>query len=179
MKIQYLAMISLVAAAPAWALDLKSVELGQVATRTQLTESLGLNFGENHCRMHRDMPPDERKGTYRCDGGTLLEGEHVYVQVTFGAADTVEQIDVSFLSGYFDQLAAAATRKWGKPKSMTRATLQNGFGAQFAEVIEVWMPDGGIVSLYQLDPTNVSSYGLLQIKAQGEPPQADPTKSRM
>jgi hypothetical protein len=169
-------LATLLTAVPAWTLDLKGVELGKIATRTQLTESLGLNFGESYCRMHRDMPPDERAGSYRCDGGTTIEGVHAYVEVTFTSTDVIDQIQVNLLPGYFDQIAAAAARKWGKP-AITRATLRNGFGAQYAEVIHEWKVDGGSAALYQVDPSDVS-HALLLLKSHVEA-APDPSKSRM
>jgi hypothetical protein len=169
-------LISIVVNAHAFALDLKGVELGKVAPRTQLTESLGLNFGESHCRMRKDMPPDERRaGSYRCDGAVEVEGMHFAVTVTFTEADAVEQIEGYFGLWDFDHLAAAAARKWGKPQ-ITHATLQNGFGARYEETVYTWKLADGVVTLYSRDPNDVG-HGLLQLKAHGDAP--DPSKSRL
>jgi hypothetical protein len=161
-------LATLLAAVPAWTLDLKGVELGKVADPAQVAQALGVRYSESYCHHH--------DSSYRCDGGTTIEGVHAYVEVTFTSADVIDQIQVSFLPGYFDPIATAAARKWGKPV-ITKVALQNGFGAQYAEVIHEWKVDGGSAALYQIDPSDVS-HALLLLKSHVNV-EPDPSKSRM
>ena len=178
MTIRYWLLGALLASAPAIALDLKGVELGKAAAPEQLTEVLGVDFERTHCPMYKRSAHDAGAATYRCDGAALIEGVHCSLEITFGAGDVVEEIDVTFFTQYFDAIAAGAARKWGKPKADMHATLQNRFGAAYQEQIQGWVePSGANAFLYRMDPADVRS-GMLILKSHGEP-ALDPTKSRM
>lgn len=172
MKLAITCLIVSLFCAPAIALDIKGVELGKQAMRAQLEESLGLNYDERKLSTCRP----KAGSVYECDGGTKLEGVPVYTEVTFTADDTIEEIAVGFLPNYFDVLLAAATQKWGKPV-IAKVPMQNGFGAQYSNLIAVWTQrDGSSVSLSQYG-TDIQ-HGRLQLKAHGEP-KLDPSNSRM
>jgi hypothetical protein len=154
MKIQYLALISLMAGAPAWALDIKGVEIGKVATQAQLTEAFGITFRSYECDMEILRP---------CHGSTHIEGVPVYVAVHFGRGKTVDHIVVEFLSEYYETLAPAAVAKWGTPTSKGAERMQNSYGAQVQSHLMGWaQPDGSSVGLTQYAAD--IAHGMLLLK---------------
>jgi hypothetical protein len=162
-KIRYLVLISLMAVSPAWAFDLKGIELGKVATQAQLTEAFGITFRSYECDMEILRP---------CRGSTHIEGVPVYVVVHFGAGKTVDHIVVEFLSEYYDTLAPAAVAKWGKPTSNGAERMQNSYGAQVQNHVMGWtMPDGSSIALAQYAAD--IAHGILLLKLPDLKPSND------
>lgn len=144
------------------ALDLKGVELGKVASQAQLHEAFGITFGSYEC----DMVP-----LHPCIGGARIEGAPVAVEVQFGADKSVVQIEVTFLSEYFDTLAHAALEKWGKPTESSAEATQNSYGAQVLNQVRGWtLPEGSIgLVKYARD----IGHGMLWLKVPGAKPSHD------
>jgi hypothetical protein len=140
------------AAQSALALDFKGVTLG------------GFNTLDNLKALGVDTPT----------GKTELEGMIVFSRVTFGADQTVQQIDVEFKPYQFAAIAAAAQRKYGKPTSSATIPMQNDYGAQLINHVEVWEREGWTICIFKYVD---SDSGSLTIKPHQTP--ADPSKSRM
>lgn len=123
-----LLLIAILLSAPAAALDFKGVVMGQPIDAQALDAKLG---PRNPLDLHT----------------TQLEGLVVFTRVTLDA-DRVEKLDVEFLPAQFVAIAAAATRKWGTPKSQ-KIPMQNGYGAKFGNVCLTWEREGWTVTMFR------------------------------
>jgi hypothetical protein len=142
-----LLLIAVILSAPAMALDLKGVQLGQPASDTQLA-ALGC------------LPVQSRAAN--CF--TSLGEVKVQARVLLALDGTVETIIVNFSGDQVPEIAKAGTAKWGKPKTDS-TPMQNGFGAQVT--LKVWMwtePAGANATLYSLNPEHMDQ-GVLLLSA--------------
>jgi hypothetical protein len=69
----------------------------------------------------------------------------VYTKVKLDG-DRVEKLNVEFQPTEFDTLAAAATKKWGKPASQN-VPMQNGYGAKFDNTLLTWEREGWTIMM--------------------------------
>lgn len=159
--------VALAISAPhaARALDLKGVELGQSVPIEQLRAQLGVD--KYTCEI----------GKSYCMGFSVVEGVGVETGVSFAHKDgVVTEISAKFNPLHFDELLAAATRKWGKPTSaLMNIPESNAFGATRRNAIIQWeQPDGHEVTLVKYIDLESSSLTL------GTPaPKKNPADSRM
>jgi hypothetical protein len=123
-----LLLIAILLSAPAAALDFKGVVMGEPIDAAALNEKLGA--------------PDSLGNRV-----AKLEDFAVTSKVTL-AGDRVDKLKVDFRPLHFDEFAAAATKKWGQPKSQ-KVPMQNGFGAQFQNNILTWEREGWTITMYQ------------------------------
>lgn len=129
-------LIAILLSSPAMALDFKGVVMGEAVDAQTLDAKLG---PRNPLDLHT----------------TQLEGLVVFTRVTLNG-DRVQRLDVEFLPAQFDTIAAAATKKWGQPKSQKNA-MQNGFGAKVGNVILTWSRDGWTVTIFKYVETDAGS----------------------
>lgn len=147
-------LMAILVSAPALAIDFKGVVMGEHIDDAALDAKLG---------------PPNPVGLHT----TQLEGLVVFTRVTL-EADRVEKLDVEFLPAEFSVIAAAATRKWGKPKSQKTA-MQNGFGAQFGNVMLTWEREGWTVTMFKYVEADSGSLSIERTAA----PKAIAPKDRL
>jgi len=129
-------MAALLASASAHALDLKGVELGQVATCEQLAK---LGMDKYTCANGLKL---------YWEGGTGIEGVPVEVAVISDGAHVVQSISAKFDPDYFGQLLKAAIAKWGPPGDRASQAQANAFGVRVQNVVYTWtMGDGETVTM--------------------------------
>jgi hypothetical protein len=169
MKIQFLVLISLVMSAQsAWALDLKGIELGKVATPAQLKAAF-----EVDCPALNGY----------CDHLTKIADVFVHVTVSTDRTGRVSSIRGRFDPNFFAQLEKAARTKYGTPTGSETTPMQNGFGAQFNDRQIWWIDDAG-ARVWLVQYINATE-GLLLVEsasvraAAKAKEDADKVKSRM
>jgi hypothetical protein len=133
----FLLLAALLAAAPAWAFDLKGVEVGQPVNAAQLKTAFDFHFAT-----------DAETSELRCVGGSCGWG---YTSIAGGGADimvTIEhhvlaEIVAVFRPIYFDQISDAFIAKYGKPAQTSHAKAQTAAGVQLNVIIETWRDAAG------------------------------------
>lgn len=134
-------------------LEFKGLQLGQPTTPTQIIEHLTVcGPEEGSCSDSLRVIADLMKitcgadddGTQICNGHTTIVGNLSNLNVVVAADGRLQRIFLTFSNGSYDEVHDALLRKYGKPSSVKRYRVQNGFGAQFVQVDTIWHRTGGL-----------------------------------
>ena len=140
-------------AATAANLEFKGLALDAQATPEQVEESLKVpceQFGkacdESWQRIHERMAVScgtGHKAMQVCNGQTTIAGERAEANVVIGTDGRLQRIWLTISEYAYKTVLSELTKKYGKPSSVRRYTVQNGFGASFAQVDTVWQGANG------------------------------------
>jgi hypothetical protein len=130
--------------------DFKGLTLGAPTTAAQVEERLNtacVHVGGGVCdEFEASMNPQGHihcgpglEGVTVCNGLTTIVGAPGRVNVVISADGHLQRVMVSeFDSERFDSVFAELQRKFGRPKTISRSILQNGFGARYQQVQATW-----------------------------------------
>lgn len=136
----------------AQSLEFKGLQLGQVTTPSQVEEKLKTDEAQKLCGRSEGPCADlvnvacgaGNSGIQVCNGKTTITGSQADVNVVIGADGRLQRIFLTFSNYAYDDVHDALLKKFGKPSSVKRYGVQNGFGAQFAQVDTIWLRPGGL-----------------------------------
>lgn len=136
MNRRFLILAALVAASPAFAFDLKGVEVGQPINPPQLTTALDFHFGSG-------MEASDLRCVTSCGWGSAnIAGSPADIAITI-EHHVVQEIRASFRPISFDAISAAVTAKYGKPAQTVHGKAQTVAGAQLPVIVETWRNAAG------------------------------------
>lgn len=134
-------------------LEFKGFALDAQVTPEQVEEGLKVpceQFGkvcdESWQKIHERMAVScgtGHKGTQICNGQTTIAGERVEANVVIGADGRLQRIWLTISEYAYETVLSELEKKYGKPSSVRRYRVQNGFGASFAQVDTVWQGVNG------------------------------------
>lgn len=142
-------------------LEFKGLALDSVVTSEQVVENLKVpcEQGGKTCddfwqEMHNQMAVacgTGHEGKHVCNGRTTVAGEKATANVVIGSDGRLERVWLTASNYAYESILTELVKKYGKPSSVKRYSVQNGFGAAFVQVDSVWNGAGGqslIVSKY-------------------------------
>lgn len=136
MNLRLLILAALVAASPAFAFDLKGVDVGQPANPAQLKTALDFHFGNG-------MDATDSRCVASCGWGSAnIAGAAADIGLTI-EHQVLREIRATFRPIYFDAISAAVTAKYGKPAQTVHGKAQTVAGAQLPVIIETWRNAAG------------------------------------
>ena len=130
--------------------DFKGLELGAPITAAQVEDTLNtpcVGFGGSTCnefdaKVHAQMSVrcgSGSDGITACNGFTTVVGAPGRVNVVISADGLLQRVMITeFDADQFDAIFAELQRKFGRPTTITKPVLQNGFGATFQQVRATW-----------------------------------------
>lgn len=134
-------------------LEFKGLQLGQPTTTSQVEEHLTVcGQIDTSCDESLKMIAEYMKitcgagdaGVQVCNGHTTIAGNLSNLDVVIGADGRLQRIFLTFSNDSYDEVHGALLQKYGKPSSVRRYRVQNGFGAQFVQVDTIWRRAGGL-----------------------------------
>jgi len=126
-----------VSAAAAPAFDFKGIRLGESSTPKQIRERLGVSCGIG------------AEDIQVCNGRVTIAEEPAEMNLVLSATGVVQRINLTLEPEQFDIVATELIRKFGKPATHSRSTVQNGFGANFAQQAIQWNGPAGTVLFFE------------------------------
>jgi len=153
-------MLGLIAGhACAQGLEFKGLQLGQVTAPSEVVKQLRTDEAQKLCGR-ADGPCADlvniscgagNDGIQVCNGKTTIVGNMADLNAVIGADGRLQRIFLTFSNDSYDEVHSALLQKYGKPSSVKKYRVQNGFGAQFVQVDTIWRRAGGLklrLSLY-------------------------------
>lgn len=140
-------------AATAGDLEFKGLALDANVTPEQVEEALKVpceQFGkvcdESWQRIHERMAVscgNGHAGAQICNGQTTIAGAQAEANVVIGTDGRLQRIWLTISEYSYEDVLSELKKKYGKPSSVRRYGVQNGFGASFAQVDTVWQGTSG------------------------------------
>lgn len=78
------------------------------------------------------------QGKQICNGRTTIAGEKAAANVVIGSSGRLERVWLTISSSAYEAVLTELIKKYGKPSSVKRYGVQNGFGAAFTQVDTIW-----------------------------------------
>lgn len=134
-------------------IEFKGLALGRVTTPSQVEAQLTPNEAlRSICGQSEGPCADRIKvscsasdgGVQVCNGKTTIAGSLADTNAVIGSDGRLQRIFMTFSSDSYDVVHDALLKKFGKPSSVKKSAVQNGFGAQFMQVDTVWLRGGGL-----------------------------------
>jgi hypothetical protein len=136
MNLRFLILAALVAASPAFAFDLKGVDVGHPVDPAQIKAAFNFHFGS-------DMESTQSRCVTSCGWGfAMIAGATADIGLTI-EHQAVQEIRATFQPIFFDAISAAVTAKYGKPTQTLHGKAQTVAGAQLSQIIETWRNAAG------------------------------------
>jgi hypothetical protein len=126
----------LLACSQTFAFDFKGVAVGRSATASDIKEKLGVNCGEGYENMQV------------CNGDVTIAHAPAAMNLVISPKGIVERIALTISPDAFDEIAPELVRKFGKPTTITRSTVQNRMGAKYPQIRYLWAAKDGAEVLY-------------------------------
>lgn len=130
------ALILVVIPLTSWAFDFKGVIVGGLATPADIRERLGVDCGDGY------------EGMQVCNGYVTVAKEPASMNLVISPKGIVQRINLSISPDVFEEIASELIRKFGKPTSTDRSTVQNRMGAKYLQVIYLWRKKDGTQIIY-------------------------------
>ncbi len=130
--------------------DFKGLELGAPTTAAEVQDRLNtpcVNVVGGACdaldaKLHEQQSIRcglGSEGMTVCNGVTTVVGAVSRVTLVISAEGLLQRVMVSeFDADQFDAVFAELQRKFGRPKTVSKPVLENGFGARFQQVQATW-----------------------------------------
>jgi len=133
-------------------LEFKGLQLGEITTSSQVETQLKSDEALKICGQSEGQCADSvnvscgagNDGIQVCNGKTTITGSQTDVNVVIGADGRLQRIFLTFSNDSYDEVHDALLQKYGKPSSVKKYRVQNGFGAQFVQVDTIWRRAGGL-----------------------------------
>lgn len=83
-----------------------------------------------------------------CNGDVTVAREPASMNLVISPKGTVQRIALILSPDAFDEVAQELMRKFGKPASTSRTTVQNRMGAKYLQIVHLWTDKDGVQVLY-------------------------------
>jgi hypothetical protein len=131
-----LALLCLAVINPAIAFDFKGIAVGKTASTSDVTSKLGVECGTGSV------------GRQICNGEVTIARESASMNLVIGPNGIVDRINLELSPESFDAVAPELIRKFGKPTSTSKSTVQNRMGARYPQVVYLWSARDGTQVIY-------------------------------
>lgn len=134
-------------------LEFKGLSIGSTAKPEQVVENLkvaceqiGKPCDDFWQKIHNDSAVkcgEGYQGKQICNGKTTIVGEIATANIVIGSDSRLERIRLIVSNYAYESILLELTKKYGKPSSVKRYNMQNGFGAVFTQVDSTWIRANG------------------------------------
>lgn len=131
-----LILAMLILSSPTCAFDFKGIAVGGSATPSDIQEKLGVKCGEGYENMQV------------CNGEVTIALAPASMNLVISPKGIVQRIALTLLPEAFDDVAPELVRKFGKPATVSRTTVQNRMGAKYLQISYHWSAKDGSEVLY-------------------------------